>query len=214
MTDVTVRERAADALMALAAEKAFERITIADVARRAGLSLGELREVFDTVLGILAAFTRRIDRKVLEAPSEDMAGEPARERLFDVLMRRFDELKPYRPALRSIARALRRDPLLAAAWNRRSVISMAWMLTAADIDTGGWLGRVRAQGLVFAYGRAFRVFLRDDDEGLARTMAELDRRLREGERRLNGLDRITDLFRRRRRSRRRDGDDLTAEYPA
>ena len=37
-----------------------------------------------------------IDRQVLEGTSDDLAGEPARERLFDVFMRRIDALTPYK----------------------------------------------------------------------------------------------------------------------
>jgi len=212
MTDLTIRDRAVDALLALCAERDFGRIEMVDVAQRAGIGLAELREEFDGPLDILAAFTRRVDRKVLEASTADMADESARERLFDVLMRRFDELKPHRLAMRSVARALSRDPLLLAAWNRRAAVSMAWMLAAARIDTAGWAGRLRAQGLGLAYARTLRVFLRDDDEGLARTMAELDRRLRAGERRLAGLGRLAGAFGPRRRRRYRD-DDLYAQYP-
>lgn len=197
MSEPTHQERIVEAFMALAAEMPYERIGLMDIAGRAGVSLAELRDAFDTIPDILVAFARGIDRKVLAASADDMSDEPARERLFDVLMRRFDELKPYRPALRTIAAAFRRAPLLGLAWNRHAVTSMAWMLAAARIPARGLPGRLKAQGLVFAMAQAFRVFLDDDDEGLARTMSELDRRLREGERRLDLLCRFAPSRRRR-----------------
>lgn len=185
-----IREKAVAALMALAAETNFDRIGLRDVADRAGIGLADLRGAFDDTLDILAEFTRATDRAVLAGTGEDMDDEPARERLFDVLMRRFDHLQAHKGALRSVTRALSRDPLALARWNRTALVSAAWMLTAARIDTSGLLGRLRAQGLVLAWSRAFRVFLKDDDAGMARTMAELDSRLRAGERWLGTLSRL------------------------
>ena len=46
---------------------------------------------------------------------EAEADEPARERLFDVLMRRLEILAPYKDAVRSIMCSARRNPGLALA---------------------------------------------------------------------------------------------------
>ena len=79
------RDKAVDALMALLAEHAFEEIGLAEVAGRAGLKLSELRAEFGSTLAIVGAHIKDIDRAVLAGESSDMAEEPARERLFDVL---------------------------------------------------------------------------------------------------------------------------------
>ena len=63
-------------------------------------------------------------------------------------------------------------------------------LRAAGISAEGLEGQVRAAGLAAVYASVFRTWLSDDDPGLARTMAALDRRLRRGERTLNTLDEI------------------------
>ena len=143
--------------------------------------MAQLRGAFDSKTAIINGLMRRIDQVVLEGGDPEMAGEPARDRLFDVLMRRFDALKPYRLALKSIMRAYRRDPFAAAAFNMRARRSMKWMLEAAGIEATGRMGNIRAQGLVFVMARTMPVFLRDKDTGLARTMAALDRALRDGE---------------------------------
>ena len=43
------------------------------------------------------------------------------------------------------------------------------------------------------YASVFGVWLEDDDPGLARTMAALDRRLRRGERAIASFDRVTGM---------------------
>src|SRR5512143_416885 len=83
------RDKAVDALMALLAEQSFEQIGLAEVAGRAGLKLSQLRAEFGSTLAIFAAHIKDIDRAVLSG-GDDMTDEPPRERLFDVLMRRFE----------------------------------------------------------------------------------------------------------------------------
>jgi hypothetical protein len=56
---------------------------------------------------------------------------------------------------------------------------MGWMLEAAGIDSSGIAGALRVRGLAFVWGAAFRVWL-EDGEDQSKTMAELDRRLRDG----------------------------------
>src|SRR5512135_296821 len=104
------RDKAVDALMALLAEHSFEDIGMAEVAGRAGLKLSALRAEFGSTLAIVAAHIKDIDRAVLAGGSADMAEEPARERLFDVLMRRLEALAPYKEAVRSVMRSARRNP--------------------------------------------------------------------------------------------------------
>ncbi|HEX2256843.1 MAG TPA: TetR/AcrR family transcriptional regulator, partial [Afifellaceae bacterium] len=180
-TDKT-RKQIIDALMALAAERDWEGIGLEAVAARASVSLVRLRQAYDGRLDILADLARRTDQTVLAGLDPDMAEEAPRERLFDVLFARFEALLPYRPGLRGLAGGARRDPFLALALNRIAVTSMAWMLTAAGIPATGAVGAARAQGLALVWARVMRVWLDDDDPGLARTMAALDRRLREAER--------------------------------
>ncbi len=209
------RDRIVATFMGLLAERPFEEIDLSDIAAGAGVSLGALRGEFSSTLAILAAHTKAIDRQVLDGGEGDMADEPPRERLFDVLMRRIEALEPHKEALRSLLRSAMRNPGLALALNAMAVRSQQWMLTAADIHASGPRGMLRAQGLALLFARVLRTFVDDDDEGHARTMAMLDRELARGARWVGLLD---DLCRfvprcqpRRRRSRERDeGDEVVA----
>jgi AcrR family transcriptional regulator len=196
--------------MALLAEKPIEQIGFAEMAQRAGLSLAELRGQFDSTLGILAAQMKAIDRQVLSGNDPDMAEEPPRERLFDVLMRRIEVLDPYKEAVRSLAHSARRNPGLALALNGLAVRSQQWMLTAADISASGPRGLVRSQGLTLLFASVLRSWLHDDDPGHARTMAALDRALARGQRWSGFLDDLCAIpacvCRRRSRRRRPEAD--------
>ena len=186
------RERIIDAFMTLLAEKPIERIGFAEIAKSARVSLSELRGTFPSMLAILAAQMREIDRAVLAGGDAELADEPPRERLFDVLMRRLEVLAPHRAAVRSLMRSASLNPSLAFALNSLSVRSQQWMLTAADIGASGPRGMLRAQGLALLFASVLRTWIDDQDRGLARTMAALDRALARGQRWAGLLD---DLFR-------------------
>jgi len=202
----TDREKIIDAFMALLAEKRFEEIGFGDISARAGLSLAACRNEFGSTLAIFAAHMKDLDRKVLAGASGDMAEEPPRERLFDVLMRRIEAMAPYREATRSLLKSVARNPGLALALNGLALRSQTWMLTAADIDAAGPRGMVRAQGLAMLFASVLRTWIDDEDEGLARTLAVLDRALARGQRWSGMLDdlcrfqpgRCLSRFRRRR----------------
>jgi AcrR family transcriptional regulator len=176
------RDKAVDALMALLAEQPFEQIGLAEVAGRAGLKLSQLRAEFGSVLAIFAAHVKDVDRIVLAGGDADMTEESPRDRLFDVEMRRLEALAPYKEAVRSMMRSARRNPGLAVALNAMAVRSQAWMLEAAGIGAHGARGALRAQGAALMFARVLSVWVDDEEEGLDRTMAALDRGLASAER--------------------------------
>ena len=209
------RERIIEAFMLLLAEQLIERIGLAEIAERAGVTLADLRGEFGTPLAILGAQIKELDRKVLAEVDPDMEEESPRERLFDVLMRRVELLSPHREAVRGLLRSARRDPPLALALNALAVHSQQWMLTAAGIGASGPKGMVRAQGLALLFANVLRTWVDDEDDN-TQTLAALDRELARGQRfagLLDDLCRIPEAacnFRQRmRQSRRgrRDRDD-------
>lgn len=212
----TEREKIIAAFLSLLADKSFAAIGFADIADRAGVSLAQLRGEFSSTLAILAAHVKATDRALLAEDFGEMAEEPARERLFDVLMRRLEILAPHREAVRSLLRSARRNPPLALALNGLAVRSQQWMLTAAGIGASGPLGLMRAQGLAALFASVLGTWVDDDDPGQARTLAALDRALARGQRFAGLLDDLCSIpsrlgrLRSRRRRRRGRGAEDTA----
>ena len=216
----TARDKIIEAFLTLLAEMPFERIGLAELAKSAGVSLADLRGEFGSTLAILAAHIKEIDKAVLAGIDAEMSEEPAREQLFDVLMRRLELLEPHKDAVRSLMRSAVRNPALAFALNAMAVRSQQWMLTAANITAAGPLGQIRAQGLALMFANVLRTWVDDDEKGLSRTLATLDGALASGQRWSGLLDDICRIpervcetvGRRRRKSRtsRRDRDDPMA----
>ncbi|NIX76275.1 TetR/AcrR family transcriptional regulator [Microvirga terricola] len=220
------RKAIVEALMDLASRRRWSEIEIKDIAQAANVSLAEFSDAFPSKGAVLGAFSRQIDRTVLEGTTDELAKEPPRDRIFDVMMRRLDALAPYKPALRRIAKELRFDPLSLAALSRAAINSQRFMLSAANISTEGPLGALKLQGAALVFAKTLDTWLHDDDPSQAKTMARLDKELRRGERMLERADdcrRLTAPFRafgraviescgpHRRRGRTKDGE---AENPA
>ncbi len=187
-------KKAAAALMALAAERDFASVGLADIAEKAGISLAALREVTDGKLTLLEHLSRSVDLAVL-AGVRDGNEESRRDRLFDLLMKRFDALAPMKAGMEGLWRSARRDPPLALALHAITLTAMRWMLEAADIPAGGLRRAIRVEGLTVVYIRAVHAWLADDDPDLAKTMAALDSGLRRGEAALERLDKVTEFCR-------------------
>ena len=179
--------RAVAAALRLAERRAWGQISLLDIADEAGLTLVELSRQISSRAAVLTALARLVDDEVLRRAERREPDESVRERLFDVVMTRFETLAPYRLGLKRIAAEMALAPDL----GRALLTSQAWMLTAAGIPADGLGGAVRVAGLASVYAATFRDWLADDDAGMARTMAGLDRRLRRGEGFLRTFDAAT-----------------------
>jgi len=177
----TPRDRILDAALALAEREGWRKASLGAIAGEAGVPLHEFYGEFRSRAAIIGALMARTDAAVLAGTTPAGAEESARDRLFDVLMRRFDAMKPHRAALKAIARDLGTDPPTALCSAPAFLRSMAWMLEAAGRSSAGIRGRLHVRALALLYLCVMRVFVDDDTEDLGKTMAALDRRLGQAE---------------------------------
>ena len=183
-------DRIIDAALACIARQGWRRLSLADIAAEAGLPILGVYRVYSSKPAILCGFFRRVNEAVLAAPLDSEPDERPRDRVFDLLMRRFDALTPYRAALEMLGRELPTDPLAVLAAGAGLLRSMRWMLEAAGISGEGLGGVLAVKLTAAAYLATLRVWLRDASPDLAPTMAALDRRLR-------GIERWYGIGRRR-----------------
>ena len=169
-----------DAALDLAGDRGWNALSLADIAAQAKVSLAELYEQFPSKSAILSAYVHSLDEAVMAGDTPDFEDSP-RDRLFEVVMRRFDAMKPRRQALGRVLRDAGTDPVVVLCGMRRFKRSMALMLEAAGISTSGLSGMARVEGLTAVYLGTLRVWLKDDTADQARTMAALDKALRRAE---------------------------------
>lgn len=159
----------------LIARSGWRAADTAAIAAAAGVAPADVVALAEGPGGLLPALNRIVDAEVVSGgPAEESA--PARERLFDVLMRRFDALAPYRTGLAALA-ADRTSACLAPVAGPALVDSMAQMLALAGLDRPGIPGRFRAVALAGLWLAMAKAWMADDSADLTRTMAAVDRQL-------------------------------------
>lgn len=173
-------DRMIEAALALASERGWRTLSLADIAARAGVALVEAYRSCPDKIAILARMIGETDRAVL-AQGAAAATDSPRDRMFEILMRRFDALQSRREGMVAILRDLASDPAALLCLSPRLERSMAWMLESAGISSSGCAGSIKAKGLTLVYLDALRVWMKDDNPDMARTMAALDKGLRRAE---------------------------------
>ncbi|MCZ6839470.1 MAG: helix-turn-helix domain containing protein, partial [Alphaproteobacteria bacterium] len=173
--------RIIDAALRLSEERGWTAITLDDIATAAKLDIDEVYRLTPTKSAVLNAYVRRTDLAVLEVQSsvdDEEAEASTHDRLFDVLMRRFEVLLPDRAALGMLCRDLPRDPVSLVAVLPQAHCSFGRMLEAAGVSTKGLRGLARIHAIAAVWMATQRTWFSDEGEDMARTMAVLDRNLR------------------------------------
>lgn len=177
--DSAVRRDLARAALTLAASMPWREVTLlklADAANRPisdfyGASLGEavdcVEEAFDRAIG---------DNLEALDPAQSV-----RDRLFELIMRRFEAMEPHRAAVLAMELGADRDPTLMAAAHQRHVRCARWVLALSGLEADGMTGQARAQGLGVIIGQARMAWRGDDAGDFNKTMASLDKNLRRAE---------------------------------
>lgn len=179
--DDPLAEAAIDAMLRLAVGQGWLRTTLGDIARAAETPVPELRRRFPCKARLLIAYARRIETAADTQPVAFDAGDGVRDRLFELLMQRLDLLDPDRAGVAAILRDLPRDPVTLVAVAPAATRLLAGVLEAAGVASGGPAGLLRRKGLGAIWLRALLVWADDDSADKARTMAALDRMLRQSE---------------------------------
>lgn len=204
-----ILEKGLIAALELAAERRWDDLTLAEIAAKAGLTLQDFHGV--ATKQTLSEFAEPYFDRAMSSEGIDREDTP-RERLFDVIMLRFEAMEPYRDGLKSLMAWRERSPVRIARQLAARHDSAEWALISAGLDGAGVMPEgLRAVGLGWAMAQAEYAWRKETDAGFARTMATLDKELRKAENRQGAFARFTGQSTRRRRD---DDEDAPAEDPA
>lgn len=167
-----------DVALDLFERQGYAAVALAEIADAAGLTLADLLRRYPSKSALVAAWLGRVDAGMLDA-AKAAEDETPRDRLFEVIMGRLDLLAPRKPLIRALGRAAIGDPELACTLAGALRRSVRWMLAAARIEAEGLRGFVIRRGLAGVYVDTLRIWIADASEDAARTMAHLDKRLRQ-----------------------------------
>ena len=169
-----------DAWMTVIGRDGWAGARIDAVAEVAGATTGAVAADLPDRWAALAAYGRSLDVAALAEAGDDRSAS-VRDRLFGLLMARFEAANDHRAAAHALAAAAPRDPGLAAFMLFSVPVSLARLADAAGVATGGLTGPLRVQALTVLYLAVARVWLGDDSPDLSATMKDLDTRLAQAE---------------------------------
>lgn len=174
----SVKDRIVDAMLALASEEPWTEINFQQISLAAQVDHAEALEYFDDKSDILVAYGRRIDARLFAEVhniiSDDMS---EREKIFDLIMERFDLINEDRNAILSVMESIKHDPKQAVLTFPHLAKSMTRILEAACVETAGVRGAAQVTGLVGVYLYVVKTWKEDDSADMAKTMATLDKAL-------------------------------------
>lgn len=168
-----------DAAIALIATRGWHDFTLSALAAASDASLADIYRVFPDRVAVLTAYLTRLDERVLAGEPVAPDG-PARDRLFDAAMQVLDAAEPEKDFIRVLTRELPSDPASLLALRHAVTRSARWTLERAGLPVHGFTGGFRLMGFALILAQTVPIWV-DDDAGLAKTMAALDRQLRRAE---------------------------------
>ena len=168
-----ILDAATDAALALAAERPWREVSLRDIAERAGVDFAALYAEAPGKVVLVLRLSQKLDRAALATaatPSDDV-----HDRLFDAAMARIEAMEAHRAALRSMAKG-------------ELSIAVHLPLTArAILEAAGVTATApRLAAMTLLWARVVQVW-RDDEGALNRTMAEIDKRLKQMRTRLGRI---------------------------
>lgn len=168
-----------DAALKLAARRGWNSVTLEDIARAATLSPAQVKKNFPDTASILPALVRQTNAKTADALGKAGPHGAAHDRLFEVMMARFDILQENRRAILNIMADIRRDPRPLRFLLPAETEAMRRMLTLARLTPEGPGEPLAVAGLLGVYGFALCTWQRDSSPDMSKTMAALDKALRQ-----------------------------------
>ena len=171
-----------NAALKLAANGLWDTVTPAVLAPDAGYPVGEVAAAFPTRAAIIRGLVKRTTHSVLGQIKKLDPKDNAKDRLFELLMGRFDALQSDRDGITAILKATRKDPVALACHGKALNHAMTATLAAAGIPADGLEGMAKSRGLLAVYLSALRAWMTDDSQDMAPTMAALDKALTRADR--------------------------------
>lgn len=177
----TVRERLVSAFVEQLAARGWRHLSLNEVAGDAKLKRHDLYGIAAHRLDLPMLLSAEITTQML-ADFEFVDDDSVRDRLFDILMARFDALQNYRAGIDALMESSRQDPALMLTLSGAATTAMEHVLAAALDRPLGPADLVRVTVLCAVYAQALKTWKDDDSADMAKTMAALDKRLAQIER--------------------------------
>ena len=170
--------KVAKALLKLVARKKWRNITLDLIAKTAKVPLKQVHQTYPTTEDILPAIVRYIDRESTKNINPANPKTTLNERLFEIIMMRFDTLQVHRKSMISLTKETRTHVQIAKILFPYLMASMQHMLCQANVPQDKASNKLCQLALLGIYQLAIIQWEKDNSRDLSATMAALDKYLR------------------------------------
>ena len=158
-------------------KKGWEKFSLKDLQKEKNKE-SEINFYFKNKNEIVDKFSFMIDSFVESKVNlNDFKISSKKDNLFELIMLRLDEMRPYKGPLTKIVDAAKKNPCLLSRISNNVMNSMDFYLELTSSYNETPIDFLKKNTLFFIYSFTFKTWLTDDSDDLASTMAELDRLL-------------------------------------
>jgi len=181
-----ISQKLITAAFELALTTGWRSLGMKDIAIQAKVPLPDALKIYASKDALLDAVMDQVDQLALAEAKNFQDQDTVKDKLFALLMARFDALSPNREAIACIVRDTLCNPLrnpgMIMCRLPRILQSMALMLETVNIDSRGLMGLVKTKALGLIFANALRVWLHDQTDDLGPTMLTLYKGFRPADR--------------------------------
>lgn len=176
-----MKEKVFQACLDVIEKEGWKAFTFSKASQNSGIPLSAFHSHFSVPFDVMVHMFHKIDEEVLKNQGLSEGLSP-KDTLFDILMIRFDMATPYKAVIKSFWKDTLTNPKDISSVACQGCTSMAWMLEAAGLNSQGFKGTLRVQGLTLLYLLTLKTWLHDNSPDQGKTMIFLDKGLEKLER--------------------------------
>ena len=172
-----MRDNIINTTLRLTSQNGWKGFSMLDIAKGCDMPFAELLEWFSDKTDVLIAYGRSVDLQACSDVRDVDVSLAVKDRVFEILMARFDVISDNKDAVTSILKDLKCDPVSAFTTFPHLTHSMRVMLEHGGVRVSGVRGSLWVYALAVCYISTLRVWVNDDSVDLSKTMAALDKNL-------------------------------------
>ena len=172
-----VKKKVEEVLLEILLKKDFNKIEIAEIQKRAGITTKKFFQLFKTKEEIMISFFKRID-KILEKKIKKINfGENIKDNLFEICMIRLDLLNPYKKNLYNFYLSFQKKPKLFIKLYKSFFRSMENNLRLSRVNLEPIKKNLKIFIFSFLYLSIIYEWFKESTNNNEKVMATLDQRL-------------------------------------
>lgn len=178
MESEIMRSKIVETALEILTQTPWDALTMEELAARLSITPIQLYTFFPTRCDLLKGIVQFIDDKMLVLYREGKEDLSLQEKLFDIIMCRFEVMEAYKKPLKNIILTVWRDPISFPSGIFSGLHSMNLILGAVGVPVEGLKGKLNIKILSFFYLYTLKFWFDDETQDMSKTLAHVDKGLK------------------------------------